>query len=285
MAGLLSGLSDLGLGNLENARIYEELKEEKNEEKAGKADIPKIQEKDLILDRSFECPVCDSKITSKVMKTGKAKLLYTDKDLRPVYEGIDAQKYDVILCPKCGFSALSRFFQPMPSTQRRLIKENISNHVQLHTFGGDTYSYEEAMERYKMALVCSIVRQAKVSEKAYICLKSAWVLRGWQEELEKSGADKAKIQELKQEEEEYLKNTMEGFVAARQSESFPMCGMDESTVDILIAEIAFRFGKYEIASKMVAAILTSASANPRTKDKARDLKVEILAELKKSRPN
>ena len=61
--------------------------------------------------------------------------------------------------------------------------------------------------------------------------------------------------------------------------------MDESTVDILIAEIAFRFGRYEIASKMIAAILTSASANSRTKDKARDLKAEILAELKKSRPN
>ncbi len=280
MAGLLSGLAGLGLGNLENAQIYEESKEEKKE---VKAEAPEIQEKDLILDRTFECPVCDAKITSKTMKTGKAKLLQTDRDLRPVYEGIDAQKYDCILCPKCGFSALSRYFKPMAAVHRKLIKENISDKVQLHTFKDDIYSYEEAMERYKLALVCSIVKQAKASEKAYTCLKSAWVLRGWQEELEKTGGDKAKLQKLKEEEKEYLKNAMEGFISAKATESFPICGMDETTVDFLIAELAFGFGKYDIASKLVASILTSASANARMKDKARELKDEILVELKKNK--
>ena len=280
MAGLLSGLSGLGLGNLENVQIYEEPKEENKE---VKAEVPEISEKDLILDRSFECPVCDSKITSKIMKTGKAKLLHTDRDLRPVYEGIDAQKYDAILCPICGFSALSRYFKPMTSGQRKMIKENISKKVQLHTYGGDTYSYEEAMERYKLALVCSIVKQAKTSEKAYTCLKSAWVLRGWQEELKKAGADVAKLKELREEEKEYLKNALEGFISAKASETFPICGMDEMTVDILIAELAVGFGKYDIASKVVASVLTSPSANARMKDKARELKDEIVAALKQSK--
>ena len=280
MAGLLSGLSGLGLGNLENVEIYEEPKAENKE---VKAEVSEISEKDLILDRSFECPVCDSKITGKVMKTGKAKLLYTDRDLRPVYEGIDAQKYDAILCPKCGFSSLSRYFKPMTAGQRKMIKENISQKVQLHTYGGDIYSYEEAMERYKLALVCSIVKQAKASEKAYTCLKSAWVLRGWQEEIKKSGTDAAKLKELQEEEKEYLKNALEGFISAKASENFPICGMDEMTVDILIAELAYGFGKYDIASKVVASILTSPSANTRMKDKARELKDKIVAALKQSK--
>lgn len=280
MAGLLSGLAGLGLGNLENVQIYEEPKEENKE---VKSEIPEISEKDLIFDRSFECPVCDSKITSKVMKTGKAKLLQTDRDLRPVYEGIDAQKYDVVLCPKCGFSALSRYFKPMTAMQRKLVKENISQKIQLHTYGGDIYSYEEAMERYKLALVCSIVKQAKASEKAYTCLKSAWVLRGWQEEIKKTDTDSAKLKELQEEEKEYLKNALEGLISAKASESFPICGMDEMTVDILIAELAFGFGKYDIASKVVASVLTSPSANVRMKDKARELKDEILAAIKQSK--
>lgn len=280
MAGLLSGLSGLGLGNLENVQIFEEPKEEKKE---IKAEVPEIKEKDLILDRSFECPVCDAKITSKVMKTGKAKLIQTDKDLRPVYEGIDAQKYDVILCPQCGFAALSRYFKPMTAGQRKMIKETISQKVQLHTYGDEIYSYEEAMERYKLALVCSIVKQAKAGEKAYTCLKSAWVLRGWQEEIKKSGKDAAKLQELQAEEKEYLKNALEGFISAKATESFPICGMDEMTIDILIAELAFEFGKYDIASKVVAGVLTSPSANTRMKEKARELKDEILAVLKRSK--
>lgn len=281
MAGLLSGLAGLGLGNLENAQIYEEPKEEKKEDKQ-EAKV-EVAEKDLILNRNFECPVCGSKFSSKVMKTGKAKLLQTDRDLRPVYEGIDAQKYDAILCPKCGFSAMSRYFKPLTAGQRKLIKENISAKVKLHVYQGETYSYEEAMERYKLTLACSVVKQARASEKAYVCLKSAWVLRGWQEELKKEDGNQEKIQALLQEENEYLKNAMEGFITAKETEDFPVCGMDEITVDFLIAQLAFRFGKFEIASKLVASILTSVSANSRIKEKARELKDELLTELKKNK--
>ncbi|MGN1148739.1 MAG: DUF2225 domain-containing protein [Lachnospiraceae bacterium] len=282
MGGLLSGLSSLGLGNLENASIYDEPKEEKNENKNVNS-VPEVQEKDLIYDRSFECPVCSAKITSKVMKTGKSKLVSTDKDLRPVYDGIDAQKYDVIVCPKCGFAALSRYFQPMSSVQAKLIQDNITRNVHMKSYAGEIYTYEEALERYKLALACAVVKQAKASEKAYICLKSAWLLRGWQEELSKGASDKTRQEELKAEEKEYLKNALEGFIAASDVESFPMCGMDESTVDYLIAVLAFWFGKYEISSRLVASILTSPSAGARTKDRTRELKDEILAELKRTK--
>ena len=49
---------------------------------------------------------------------------------------------------------------------------------------------------------------------------------------------------------------------------------------IAITEDATRFQKYDVASRMVASILTSPSANARTKDKARELKDQILEELK-----
>ncbi|MED9904089.1 MAG: DUF2225 domain-containing protein [Lachnospiraceae bacterium] len=282
MAGLLSGLSSLGLGNLENASIYEEPKEEKTENK-NIVDVPEIQEKDLIFDRSYECPVCDSKITSKVMKTGKAKLLSTDKDLRPVYEGIDAQKYDVVTCPKCGFSALNRYFKPMSGVHVKLIRENISKNVHMKPYSGEIYTYEEALERYKLSLACAVVKQAKASEKAYICLKSAWLLRGWQEALAGEDNSRAQMDTLKEEEKEYLKNALEGFTAALASESFPMCGMDENTLNYLIAVLAFDFGKYDVSTRLLASILTSPSAGIRMKDKARELKDELLAELKKAK--
>lgn len=36
-------------------------------------------------------------------------------------------------------------------------------------------------------------------------------------------------------------------------------------------------GQYDVATKMIAAILTSTSATPRIKDKARDMKDELIA--------
>ena len=284
MSSLLSGLSSLGLGDLENASIFEDPKAEKAKSEEQKAEAG-VQEKDLVYDRSYDCPVCDEKITSKVMKTGKAKLLHTDLDLRAVYEGIDIQKYDAITCPKCGFSALSRYFKPMTPTQVKLIREKISRNVKLpeHEEGSEIYSYEEAMERYKLSLACAVVKQGKASEKAYICLKSAWLLRGWQEELSKDPANQAKVEEMKKEEEEYLKNALDGFLAAQSSEGYPMCGMDDSTMSYLLAVLAMQMKRYEVSSKLIASILTSPSANARMKDKARDLKDMVLAELKKNK--
>lgn len=282
MSGLLSGLASLGLGNLEGAKVFEDPEKEKKAK--GEPEVVKIEEKDLVYDRTFECPVCDSKITSKVMKSGKAKLIATDADLRPRYDGIDPLKYDVILCPKCGFTALTRYFKAMTPTQVKLIKENISKNVQLTPHTGDIYTYEDAMERHKLALACAIVRQSKASEKAYICLKSAWVIRGWIENLDPKEVDyQAKKTMLEQEEKEYLKNALEGFTGARTNESFPMCGMDEATLDYLIAVLAMQFGQYDVASKLIGNIIISPSANARMKDKARDLKDQIVAELKKAK--
>lgn len=279
MAGLLSGLAGLGLDELENVDIY---KSEEREKKEKEVPVQKAEEKDLIYEKTFQCPVCEESFPAKIMKSGKAKLIKTDQDLRPQHEGIDAAKYDVLLCPHCGYAALSRYFNSVVNTQAKLIKENISSRVQLRPYTGETYSYDEAVERYKLALANAVVKRAKPSEKAFICLKSAWLLRGYAESLEQeANPDSGKIAELRKQELDYLENAYNGFVEAIQSENFPMCGMDEITVDYLIAVLATRFKKYDVASRLVASILTSATANSRTKDKARELKEQILADIKK----
>lgn len=281
--GLLSGLADLGLGNLENIDIYEEPEKKDNSAKAVTEEKGiTIQEKDLIYDKSFECPVCAHKFTSKITKTGKVRLLGMDKDLRPIHEGVDVQKYDVVLCPKCGYAALLRYFPHMTSVQAKMIREQISQKVHLHQYKDETYSYVEALERYKLALANAVVKRAKNSEKAYICLKMGWLLRGYAEELKadsKSSPDE--LREVYAQEENDIFNAYKGFTEALKTESLPMCGMDESTIDYLMAALAIRCKEYENASRLVAKIITSSSANTRTKDKARELKEELLEELRK----
>lgn len=279
MAGLLSGLEGLGLGNLEKLEIYET---PKSDSEKAQAEVPKVEEKDLVYDKVFECPVCDTRFPAKIMKSGKAKLLGTDQDLRAKYEGIDAVKYDVELCPKCGYAALTRYFPHISFGQAKLIRENISEKVHLHPYTGEIYTYDEALERYKLCLANAVVKRARASEKAFICLKSGWLVRGYQESLVEEGStDQAKLKELKAMEDNYLLNAFTGFVEAVQSESFPMCGMDEMTINYLLAVLAARFKKFDVASKMIAIILTSPNANARMKDKARELKDQVLEELKK----
>ena len=66
---------------------------------------------------------------------------------------------------------------------------------------------------------------------------------------------------------------------ARQSEEFPIAGMDSTTLDYLIAALAMETGDHDVAGKMISEILTSRTANSRIKDKARLLK-EMMAEEK-----
>lgn len=284
MGGLLSGLDKLGLGKLEGMDLFEDSKA--SEQKAVKKEPPKVKEMDFLFDKTTTCPICDKEFKEKTVKVGKAKLLKTDLDLRPVYEGIDVIKYDVISCPACGYTALSRYFPTVMPSQAKAIAENISKayHSDFKAEEVESYDYARALNRYKLCLANAIVKKAKSSEKAYICLKAAWLLRGMEEHLEETDADyNEKLEDYADQEREFLKNALEGFVTARQSEGFPMCGMDESTVDYLIAVLAMRFEKYEIASKMVAGILTSISANSRTKDKARDLKEILQEKIRESR--
>ena len=280
--GILSGLESFGLKGLESADIFSDNSKKKEEKKAVEVVVePEITEADLIFEKSFKCPVCDQEFKNKTVKIGKAKLKGTDLDLRPKYEIIDTIKYDVILCPHCGYSALSRYFQYITGPQAKLIKANISASFVNKPDKGDVTEYDEAIEKYKLALANAIVKRSKSSEKAYICLKMAWVVRGKKEALDKNDKDyEAKLARCKEEEDELLQNALDGFLAARQSEGFPMCGMDESTVDYLIAAESIHFGQMDVAAKLVAGILSSPVANKRMKEKARYLKDIMVEQIK-----
>lgn len=278
MSGLLSGLESFGLGGLENMSLYDTEKE-KEEQKETQSAV--VEEQELLFDKTFTCKVCDQEFKNKTVRIGKAKLVGSDLDLRPKYENIDLIKYDVVMCPNCGYTSLSRYYKFLTSGQIKMIKSNISHNFKPRAEEHDFYTYEEALERYKLALVNAIVKHAKPSEKAYICLKTGWLLRGMTESLDKSAPDySTKKEENTKQENEYLKNALEGFMAARQSEAFPMCGMDEMTVDYLIAVLSMRFGQYDIAAKLLSGIIISKTANPRMRDRARDLKEMLMKKIK-----
>ena len=280
MAGILSGLEGLGLGDLEKRELYEEEKVRPVRKVESKRSM--VEEKDLVFDKSFSCPVCDHKFTSKVMKTGKTRLVSADLDCRPVYEGIESSKYDVVQCPGCGYAAMVPYFRPLLKTQIELVRENICDHIKMEISEGEIYSYEDMITRYRVALACAIVKHAKDSEKAYICLHFAWLLRGYVQKLEEEGhltAEKEK--RLKGQETECLQKALEGLINARQKESLPICGMDQTSLDYMIAAVAYETEKDNIAAKMVSEILVSSIANSRMKDKARDLKQLILERHKK----
>lgn len=279
---LLSGLESLGLGDIEKKDLYEK----KEENPAGKRTVSgkkqaEIKESDLLFDKSYTCPVCDSSFTSKTVRTGKVRNLGMDMDLRPRYENIDVNKYDVVACPHCGYAALTKNFPYMTSMQRRVIREEISSNYKPHVTESDVYTYEDAFERYKLALASAIVIHSKASDKAYICLKTGWLLRGMAEAVDPDmvGAH-IKINVYEKQRKEYMENALSGFLTARQSESIPVCGMDEMTLDYLLAVLSVESEQYDVAMRFLSNVITSTTANNRIKEKARDVRDLIKEQMK-----
>lgn len=255
-------------------KIEEELREAENEIK--KAETLKVEDKtfnenDILFERTYKCPVCDNVFKSKAIKTGKNKLLFIDSDLRPVYKDADVVKYDAIVCTKCGYAALTRYFSNISYRQAKEIQEKVSP-----TFKGiedkeGVYTYDDAILRYRLTLVNSIVKKAQMSERAYVCLKLAWLTRGKRETLEIEDPEfKDKEYKLIKEEEEYTKKAYEGFMAAMSKEKFPICGMEDMKFTYLCADLARRCKDFTAATKMLSEVLVSKKSGTALKNKARE---------------
>ena len=274
--GLFDGMEAFGISNMTTKEMFEDPKAKEAAIKAKMAAEKIFVEEDFLFEKSYECPVCYKEFKEHTIRTGKARLIKTDMDLRPTFEGIEPLKYDVVQCKECGFTALTRYFVPMTVAQRKAIMEKITPNFK-KAEDKKLYSYDDAVARYRMALVNSVVKQSKASEKAYVCLRGGWLCRSYIENMEENGNyDPAKMQEIKALEMEFLKNAFEGFATAETNENFPMCGMDESTLEYLLASLAIKFNRLDIASKLISNLLLSKNVNARVKDKVRDLKDEVV---------
>lgn len=231
-------------------------------------------EAEALFDKKYECPICDAKFSQKAVRTGKTRLISTDTDLRHKFKYFDPIKYDIIVCPKCGYAAMGqKNFDSISSLQRKLLKEQVQANFKGLPGTGELFTYDDAIVRYKLALYSCIVKKSKNSERAYLCLKIAWLYRGKKEDMPETEENYAEKQKKCEEEEKsYLQKSYNGFGAAVQAELFPICGMDEMTFNYLYADLARRIGDIDMARKMLGTILVSQTASSALKEKARVIK-------------
>lgn len=231
-------------------------------------------EKTLLIDKKYTCPICETQLRAKAVKSNSARFVDTKADLRPIHSNINVTKYDAVCCPHCGFAALTKNFTSTTQTQRKLIHDKIQANYKAHEETEcDFYTTEMAISRMKMALLCTISKEAKDSEIGNVCLKISWLYQDLADELPEDAPDAAAKKEL------YLKEAdnaamkaYERLTNARTHESYPIAGMNETTLDYLLAYFAYKKGEYQTAMQFLSGVVSNRSTSPRLKDKALDLK-------------
>lgn len=246
------------------------------------------EEEKLLFDKRFVCPCCGTEFKAKHVKSGSVKLDHTEFDLRPVYKGMDGLKYDVVFCYNCGYAALERYFNELRPAQKMRVQEEICSKYKKREVVDGVYTYAHAIERYKLALYCTIQKAAEPSEIGYVCLKLAWLLKNMADDMEQhpeeyQNAAQEKIEAVRKQADTYEVKSYGVMYKARMEEDFPICGMDEVTFDYLVAALAYQAEKYDIASRMLSGVSSSREASDRLKDKAYDLKQMVSKKIKEQK--
>lgn len=239
------------------------------------------QESSYLYDKKMKCGLCNKEFVTKQVRTGRARFKGNNDILKPLYTGIDCTKYDVIMCPHCGYAAVPRIYGQLTSKQRATFKESVEGKFQVTWKDEECYSYEVAIRRCKMALLTEMVIGTKISESAYLCLRLAWLYEGRVIELIHEGADDKKKKQYLKSQLEYVQDAYKGFKEAVTTQYPPICGMDENTVNYLLASLARKCQDYDAAKKFVGQVITSRGAPVSLKEKARVL----LEQIKKDAQN
>ena len=164
------------------------------------------------------------------------------------------------MCPHCGYAASLRLFGHHTAKQRQAVRDNVSSRFTAKEPETETYSYERAVKRCKMAMLTEMVTGGKISESAYLCLKLAWIYRGEIQEAKANGAAQERISMYERYEKEYLEDAYRGFKQARETEYPPIAGMDENTITYLLTSIGIHCGKTDEARRYGSALLLSRTA-------------------------
>ncbi len=257
---IFEGLESFGFKNLEDVKIYEEIKPGALK-KPDKPPEPALVEN--LYDKTEECPICNKEFTVRLLKKSKLRLITSDFDLKAHYLPADPSIYDVYICPHCGYAATSLYFGKISEAAGKLIAANITPKFKPKQYK-DVYSVDDAIERYKLALLNAVVKKAKSSEKAYLCMKIGWLYRTKEDESR---------------EKLFLGTAAKGFESALIEENAPICGFDENIIQYLIAAFNKINGNLQEAMKWLGPVVIARNITPRLKERASLLKEDIQKEV------
>jgi uncharacterized protein (DUF2225 family) len=197
--------------------------------------------------KSIQCPVCDGEFTTKKVRTSAIRVSKRDPDFCPYYESENPLFYSAFICNHCGYAALEGEFSNLKHTDKEKVRNIITPKWYPRSYGGKR-SLDEAIEVYKLALLCTNVLGGKDSLLGKICLRLSWFYR-YKENIE--------------EEKKFTQFTINSFEDAYTGERINDDEYDEISILYLLGELSRRVDNYSKSIMWFDKVLS----NPQIKKK------------------
>jgi len=191
---------------------------------------------DPLYPSAVECLQCSHSFQTMRVRPSFKRAVRSDPDFCLYYKDINADYYVVRVCPKCGFASTPSFSPVFKPEQKKLFQERIGSRWGGKDFSGKR-TWKDALEAYKLALVCAQIKQENDRLIAGLLHHIAWLYR------EVNDAENEK---------KYLEFALEAYVRAYQNDR-------ESDRDAklmyLIGELNRRLGRYHEAARWFARVI------------------------------
>ncbi len=130
----------------------------------------------MLYDKHYICPVCKTKFTSKKVMTDAIKIKSYEKDLKPVYEGVNVLLYSIIVCTNCKYSAFEQDFEKSVPPQYINDIRSIQDKIKAEYNFSDERDTHTAIASYAMAALYYIAKKNNL--RAGECfLRMGWLYR------------------------------------------------------------------------------------------------------------
>src|SRR5690606_34985037 len=152
------------------------------------------------------CQMCETMFQSPKVRPSFKKTLRKDADFCGYYKEVNPDDYVVRVCPSCGFASTENFSEQVTERQSAAFIERIGSQWTQKDYNG-TRSWEEAVQTYKLALVCAQIKEENPRLIAGILHHLAWLYREKQDHSL---------------EHKFLEHALQAYIEVYEMESTPL---------------------------------------------------------------
>ncbi len=194
-------------------------------------------------EKKIECLHCKKSFSTLKVRSKFIKVSDTDTDFMPVYaEGeVPAMYYNVFVCEHCGFSFTEDFSRYFPPGTAEEIKSQITDKWIQHNFKEER-SVSQAIQVYKLALLCANIKKEKYVAKAGLALRLAWLYRSLHNDAQ---------------ERRFMEIARDQYMESFSTEDYASTQMSATRIMYMVAELSRRLDDMGNATRFFSKVIES----------------------------
>lgn len=194
------------------------------------------QEVEPLFQVKMDCISCGYTFRTSRVRPSFKKAKMTESDFYVHYNGVNPEYYVVRVCPACGFATTENFSDKLTLEQRGDFELRVRMNWTMKDYGGER-TWEEALQTYKLALLCAQIKEEKSRIISGLLHHIAWLYR------EKGD---------KEQEKRFLQFALNSYIKVFENEEGEL---NNARLMYLIGELNRRLGNYYDAVKWFSRVI------------------------------